>query len=1107
MASQVGLTYTEDFADIANWTDGFTAGIGANRFAPVPVLNTGTIPAPAKTTVSTAAFAATPSSSGVQRGTANIVLLATGTTDNTTATAFDFLADFTGVTAGTLSFDWATIFNSTGNRNGSLRVYVSTDNVNFTSLAAGAADVLNITNNVAVSGSKTNIALPASFNNSATARIRFYYHNGNGGTTGSRPKISIDNLKITATGVTCATPAAQPTNLIFSNITSSSVDGSFTAAVPSADEYLVVASNNATLTSGPADGTVYNTGDGLGDGVVISRGPATNFSATNLSSSSHYYFFIFSVKSFCTGGPMYLGTSPLQNDMTTAQGLPNCVAPADQPTGLVLTPASPNSIQGSFAASSGSGYLIIRSLSSSLSNLPVSGHNYLSNEPIGNGVVVQSTTNTSFTANGLSPNTLYYFYIFSYNAQNCLNGPAYNTTAPLTGSGTTPPLQPCAAPTAQPTALTLTATNTSVFVSFANTASADHYLVVQSLNPSLSATPADNTDYTVGTGLGGGTIVYIGTGGSGFLSSGLIPSTTYYYYVFALNSNCSGGTKYRTTSPLTGNTTTTNTATSNVYFGNWHSHSDYSDGNKDNPAFTPADDYLYAMGSQCMDFLGISEHNHYTASNNPGNHVANYHLGSSQANSFTSSHPGFVAMYGMEWGVINNGGHVVIYGDGMDQLFGWETGSGAWGASSNYDVFVAKSDYTGPTGLFKTINDRSSQFTFATLAHPNSSDFNNIAGVAYDIVADNAITGTAVESGPAFSTNTTYTDPASSMSFLDYFRALLAKGYHLGPVIDHDNHNTTFGRTAKTRTAVIAPALTKTELTKAMYQMRFYATQDCDTKVDFSINTKPMGTVFADRFAPVISVSLTDATTSLAGATINLMYGAPGSGILPATIYTATGSSLSFTDYTLANNGTGYYYLDITNGSSRIITSPIWYTRIDGVTPVTLTDFFAKAAGDRVQLLWSTEQESNSKDLVVQRSADGRNWTDIVTVNAAGYSAIHKDYMTYDLHPLNGVNYYRLQQNDNDGKSVYSGIRTVKFESKIDVTVYPNPAKDVLHVTYKNSNVPVKFQLLDGAGRVLKSVVSTSEMTLIAVGDLNKGLYFLRTEDGRKVFVVKVMIE
>src|SRR6185436_6477149 len=113
--------------------------------------------------------------------------------------------------------------------------------------------------------------------------------------------------------------------------------------------------------------------------------------------------------------------------------------------------------------------------------------------------------------------------------------------------------------------------------------------------------------------------------------------------------------------------------------------------------------------------------------------------------------------------------------------------------------------------------------------------------------ADSAIVATAVESGPATSLNTTYSNPGSSMLYLWYYQTLLAKGYHLGPTIDHDNHNTTFGHTTYSRTGVVSTALTKTAIVSAMRNMHFYATQDCDTKVDFSINTKMMGSVFTDR--------------------------------------------------------------------------------------------------------------------------------------------------------------------------------------------------------------------------------------------------------------------
>ena len=70
MASQPSLTYTENFSDIANWTNNFAAGSGANRFGAVAINATGVIPSATRITASTATFQIPPSSAGgLHRGT------------------------------------------------------------------------------------------------------------------------------------------------------------------------------------------------------------------------------------------------------------------------------------------------------------------------------------------------------------------------------------------------------------------------------------------------------------------------------------------------------------------------------------------------------------------------------------------------------------------------------------------------------------------------------------------------------------------------------------------------------------------------------------------------------------------------------------------------------------------------------------------------------------------------------------------------------------------------------------------------------------------------------------------------------------------------------
>ena len=1120
MATQPGLSFTETFADIANWSNFFITGIGANHFTGLGPTGVGNIPNGTTITASTFSFQnstpgppVTPSAlGGVHKGTdqtvptQSIILLSTGTTDNTTSAAIDFYMDFTGVNAGTLSFDYAVVNNQAGDRIGSLRVYASIDGITFTDITF--ASVLNFSNNIALTGSKSNIALPAIFNNNANARLRFYYSNGIGGTTGSRPKISIDNLNVTALASTpCAIPTAAATNLVFGTITDTTISASFTASNPATDSYLIVMSVNSSLISNPINNQNYAIGDNVGDGTVIAKINGTSFTASNLNPLTTYYFFIFPMNAICTGGPLYYTTSILTGSSTTLAGLPNCVAPLTQPTNLMFGTTTSSSINGSFTATTADKYLVVKSLSASLGATPTNGQNYNSGNTIGNGSVVQNSAITTFTASGLAPNTLYNFFIFSLNSQSCINGPVYNSNNPLTATHSTIPLPLCVTPASQPTNLNLTAANTQVSGTYTGVSGADDYLVIKSTSVTLGTTPIDNTDYAAGDVFGNGTVV-TNTGNTTFLANNLSIGTTYYFFVFAANKTCSGGTKYATQSPLAGNIVTTNNTTNNFYFGTLHSHSDYSDGNKDNPGFTPAQDYDYAKNALCMDYLGISEHNHFSSPDNPGNQINNFHQGSVQANNFITANPTFLALYGMEWGVISGGGHVVIYGDGMDDLWGWETGGGTWGPTNNYDVFVPKSIYKGNTGLFKTVNDNIATKTFATLAHPSLGDFNRL-DTSYDAIADNAIVGTAVESGPAFSTNTTYSNPGSSLSYLFYYQLMLAKGYRLGPTIDHDNHNTTFGRTTTSRTAIIAPVITKTAFVNAMRNMNFYATQDCDTKVDFTINTKIMGSIITDRSSPNISVSLTDVSTPLSSAIIRLMYGVPGSNINATQIDSSIGNTLQFNHAALTDLATGYYYIDVTNGTSRVITSPIWYTRNDAnALPVKLSAFTVQKAGKSAQLDWTTEQETNSSHFIIQRSTDGRKWNDIANVIAAVNSSIRKEYRVYDNAPINGVNYYRLKQFDVDGKFEYSFVKSVSFNKDYNITITPNPAKDFIYIsTTINQNTILTIQLVDVSGKVLKSLQSTQPLVKISTAGIAKGLYFIKIKDENTVQTQRIVIE
>ncbi len=88
---------------------------------------------------------------------------------------------------------------------------------------------------------------------------------------------------------------------------------------------------------------------------------------------------------------------------------------------------------------------------------------------------------------------------------------------------------------------------------------------------------------------------------------------------------------------------------------------------------------------------------------------------------------------------------------------------------------------------------------------------------------------------------------------------------------------------------------------------------------------------------------------------------------------------------------------------------------ITAALPVELSTFNGVSKGQDNYLFWVTSSEHNTSHFNLQKSRDGETWTTIITLNASGNSntQIEYDVVDYKVEPI--INYYRLQQYDNDG--------------------------------------------------------------------------------------------
>jgi hypothetical protein len=369
----------------------------------------------------------------------------------------------------------------------------------------------------------------------------------------------------------------------------------------------------------------------------------------------------------------------------------------------------------------------------------------------------------------------------------------------------------------------------------------------------------------------------------------------------------------------------------NYYFGNIHSHTAFSDGNKDSASTgvgRPDGSYDYAKLSQDFDFLGISEHNHYSSSHNPGFKQPLYQAGMKMADN-KNEEGNFLALFGMEYGVSSQyNGHVLVYG--YEKLLGWETGvPGVSG--NNYDVFNDKTDYAG---LFAKVNAHAGAFCY--LAHPSFDDFTtdgtwntSIANAPYNASFDSAIVGMPLRSGLASSSGATYSD-YSTGNYFNFYKKMLYTGYHLGIGYDHDNHYTNFGRGNGGRLVILAPALTRSDFYDAMREMRFYGSDDMNAKVTFSCNGALMGRVIKGNDYPTLTVLHADPDGELAD-TIKIWRGSANSGGLWAEIVYGSlqNNTAAYTDFDVQPGKEYYYFAEIRQKDGQwIVTSPVWYTPV-----------------------------------------------------------------------------------------------------------------------------------------------------------------------------------
>ena len=350
----------------------------------------------------------------------------------------------------------------------------------------------------------------------------------------------------------------------------------------------------------------------------------------------------------------------------------------------------------------------------------------------------------------------------------------------------------------------------------------------------------------------------------------------------------------------------------NIYFGQLHSHTSYSDG-----AGTCEEAYQHASKVKNLDFLAVTDHsnsfdNADSSSIKDGSMSSEWVEGHQLADKYTTQN--FVGIFGFEMTWSNGLGHMNTFNtDGFQSR-----------TQKDYSTYAtALQNYYA---TLKTVPDSISQFN-----HPGTTfgDFSDFA--YYDEDIDPLITTIEVGNGEGAIGSSGY------FPSYEYYQRALDKGWHVAPTNNQDNHKGLWGDANTGRSVVLADSLTRDNIYDAMRNYRVYATEDNDLNIYYTLDGYTMGTILEDGMtgdSVDLKVELGDATDKSIGKVQVITNGGL---VLAEKRVSSNQETVSFK----VDNDYSYYYIKVVEDDGDIaVTAPVWVGDVEaaGINSVSTTE-------------------------------------------------------------------------------------------------------------------------------------------------------------------------
>lgn len=353
------------------------------------------------------------------------------------------------------------------------------------------------------------------------------------------------------------------------------------------------------------------------------------------------------------------------------------------------------------------------------------------------------------------------------------------------------------------------------------------------------------------------------------------------------------------------------------YFGQLHSHTQYSDGSG---TLDSALSYIRSLpDSANVQFVAFTDHSNYFDSKNAPNVEAALYdtslVKDSDASHSWKTYKDTIAQFNED----NVGDMVAIGGFEMT----WSGGPGHINTfntpgivSRNNSTLNNKTADAGMKAYYALLSQAEGKNSISQFNHPGTT-FGNFKDFNYwDPVIDSRMYMVEVGNGEGQIGAGGYYP-----SYEQYIMAL-DKGWHLAPTNNQDNHKGKWGNANDARDVILTDSFTEEGIYEAIRALRMYATEDKNLELTYTVNGLMMGssiTEVPDKLNIEVTVNDPDASDSIAKVEV-----VANSGKVAYTWDNAAQLSSGKLSVTL-DPSYSYYFIRVTQKDGDLaVTSPVW---------------------------------------------------------------------------------------------------------------------------------------------------------------------------------------